>query len=143
MALEQRLNLVGGEEARRHRLVVDAALEELLGGVAERSVAGVVEERRESGEAPRPPALFRRQQARALAEQRVDHPAGERHRAEDVRKAAVLGAGIDQEGEAELVDEAQALLRPAVHQRRFEGVGLDEAVDRIAERQHGARRRGG
>ncbi|HEV8578491.1 MAG TPA: hypothetical protein VGX68_05355 [Thermoanaerobaculia bacterium] len=51
---------------------------------------------------------------------------------------AVLGAGEDQEGEAELVDETQALDRPAVDQRGLQRIGADEAVDRIAEGQRGA-----
>jgi hypothetical protein len=52
-----------------------------------------------------------------------------------VAEAAVLGAGEDQEGEAELVDEAQALDRTAVDQGGLQRVGTDEAVDRIAEGQ--------
>ena len=129
-------NLVGGEQPRGHRLVVDAALEELFGRVAERRVPGVVEERREPHEPARPAALVGGEQLRALGEQGVEHPAGERHGAENVREAAVLGAGIDQEGEAELMNEAQALQRTAVDQRRFERVGFDEAVDRIAKGEH-------
>jgi hypothetical protein len=50
-----------------------------------------------------------------------------------VAETAVLGPGEDQEGEAELVDEAQALDRPAVDQGGLQRVGTDEAVDRIAK----------
>ena len=58
------------------------------------------------------------------------------HGADHVAEAAVLGAGEDQEGEAELVDETQPLHRLAVDQRRLQRIGTDEAVHRIADRQH-------
>ncbi len=82
------------------------------------------------------------QQALALGAQGVVDPAGQVHGPEHVAEAAVLGAGEDQEGEAELVDEAQALHRPAVDQRGLQRVGADETVDRVAERQHGRGRPG-
>ena len=77
------------------------------------------------------------QQPLALGAQGVVDPAGEVHGADHVAEAAVLGAGEDQEGEAELVDEAQPLHRPAVDQRGLQRIGADEAVDRIADGQHG------
>src|SRR6202035_534726 len=52
---------------------------------------------------------------------------------------AVLGAGEDEEGEPQLVDEAEALDGPAGDQRRLQRIGADEAVDGVADRQHGPR----
>jgi hypothetical protein len=62
------------------------------------------------------------------------------HGAQGVAEAAVLGAGEDQEGEAELMDEAQALHGAAVDQRRFQRVGADEAMDRVAQGEQRNRR---
>jgi hypothetical protein len=73
--------------------------------------------------------------AGALGAQGVVEAAGQVHGADHVAEAAVLRPREDQEGEAELVDEAQALHRPAVDQRGLQRVGADEAVDRIADRQ--------
>ncbi len=136
-ANDRRLDLRRAQQPPRHLLVIDAVLEQLLGRVAERRVADVVEQRRER-------ATRRRSGLRGsaveevgrLLGQRVVDPAGELHGAEDVAEAAVLGAGKDQVGEPELVDEAQALQRTAVDQRRLEVVGADEAVNRIAESEH-------
>jgi hypothetical protein len=118
--------------------VIEPFGEELLGRVAEGRVADVVEEGGGSHQPSRAALLARLEWAAAALRQGVKDPAGELHRAQAVAEAAVLGAGEDQEGQTELPDPAQPLQWPAVDQRRFQRVGADEAVDRIAEREGGS-----
>ncbi len=114
----------------------EPVLEQLLGGVAERRVADVVEQRGQ----PHPPALGAArvgvEQVGRLLGQRVVDAAGELHRAQGVAEAAVLGAGEDQMGETELAHPAQTLERTRGEHRRLEVVGADVDVNRIAEREH-------
>ena len=140
VAVEDGRDLVGREQPARHLLVVDAQLEAVLRRMAVGGVAEVVEQRGGAHQPPQPRPFVRRDQAGALVDQRVEHPAGEMHGAQHVREAAVLGAGVDQEGQAELVDPAQALERTAADERGLERVGVDEAVDRVAQPQLGHRR---
>ena len=120
MAREDLLDLGEREQAPGHLLVVDPPLEQLFGRVAERSVPHVVEEGGGAREPPLAAAGAGGEEPRALGAERVVDPAGEMHGAQHVAEAAVLGAGEDQEREAELVDEAQPLHRPAVDQRRLQ-----------------------
>src|SRR4051812_29003318 len=103
--------------------------------MAEGGMAEVVEEGRRPRQAALARRLARRQEPAAAGGEGVVGPAGEVHGTQDVAEPAVLGAREDEEGEAELMDGAQALQGPAVDQRRLERVGADEAVDGVAERE--------
>ena len=138
-ALEDAADLVAGEQAPAHLLVVDPVLEQVFGPVAERGVAEVVEQGGSPDQAPG--ARPRPGVERHLVGPRqgvVDAP-GEVHRAESVAEAAVLGAGEYEMGQAELPDLSQALHRPGPDQRGLQLVGFDEAVNGIAEGELGRR----
>ena len=138
-ALEDAADLVAGEQPPAHLLVVDSVLEQILGPVAERGVAEIVEQCGGPDQAAgaRPGAGIERH---LLGPRQgvVDTP-GEVHRAEGVAEAAVLGAWEYEMGQAELANGTQALHRPGADQRRLQLVGFDEAVDGIAEGEVGRR----
>ena len=138
-ALEDAADLVAGEQAPAHLLVVDSVLEQILGPVAERGVAEVVEQSGGPDQATGAPPRAGIERHLLGPRQGVVDAAGEVHRAEGVAEAAVLGAWEYEMGQAELADGTQALHRLGADQRRLQFVGLDEAVDGIAEGEDGRR----
>lgn len=73
------------------------------------------------------------EQVRIAAGQSVVDPSGELHRAEHVTESGVLRAREHQRGEAQLSNRPEALDGPAVDQCSFEGVGMNEPVNRVAK----------
>ena len=134
-------DLVASEQAAGHLLVIDTDLETIFGGVAERCMTDVVKQRGGAHQPPRQGPLALGHQIGPLDEKGVEDAAGEVHGAESVAEAAVLGTRVDEEGEAELVDPAQSLHRPAADQSRLERIGVEKTVDRVAEAEHGRFRR--
>ena len=138
MAGEDLVELRGRQQPAGHLLVIDAAFDQIFRRMAVGSVADVVHQRRDPHQPPLAAAGRGGEPSVALGRQRVVDPPRQVHGAEDVAEAAVLGAGEDQVGHAELADVAQTLHRPAVEQRRLQLVGADEAVDGVADREQGA-----
>ena len=133
-AIEDCVDLLHVEKPPGHLLVIDLLLEELFGGVAEGGMPDIVHESRNPHLTPGTAPGIRLERAGALGGQGVVDPAGELHGAQNMAEAAVLGAGKDEVGEAELMYRAQPLDRLAVDQRLLERIGMDKAVYRIAKR---------
>ena len=68
-----------------------------------------------------------------LRGERIEHPRGDRHRAEAMRITRMGRAGKSEVGEAELLHVAQALVLRAVDQRPLIRRDLDDAVDGVAD----------
>ena len=115
--------------------MIDATLEQLLGGVTERSVPDVVKQRcrPHQSSVPTPPVGV--EQAVAPQRHRIVDPAGELHGSDGMTESAVLGSRKDQIGESQLPNRAQSLQRAAVDQRSFQRIGIDEPVNRIPKRR--------
>ncbi len=102
----------------------EPGVQEGLSGVAERSVPDVVEEG----------GGGHRARGAGIEPELGAESAGEVHRPERVLEAGVVRAGVDEIGEAELPDLAEALEERRVQEREQRRLNLDIAVDRVADR---------
>jgi hypothetical protein len=73
----------------------------------------------------------------------VEDAAGDVADADRVLEAGVARGGVGEPGEADLIDPAQALERPAVEDARLGGRQDDRAVDRVADELLAGAGRGG
>ena len=110
-----------------------------LAGVAERSVADIVEQQTHAQQAAlRNIIRFTRKIPVVAASESIEHPLAHRESAERVTEARMFCRRKGEIGETELAQAPQTLHRRRIEQRDFVGSEFDEMVDRIENAFHRA-----